>query len=111
MTFQCTGTLTVAAIEIDLLYVPDCPNRDVARGLLERALAWTGRPATIREREVRSLEEGERLGMRGSPTILIDGDDPFAGGAGAVGMACRLYQTDAGLRGVPTLPQLIEALG
>ena len=97
-------------MEIDLLYVQDCPHRDAARNLVERALARTERLATVRELEVRSPEEADRLGMRGSPTILIDGDDPFAGRAGPTGMACRLYPTDAGLSGVPTLRQLVDAL-
>ncbi|HEY4410375.1 MAG TPA: hypothetical protein VGO87_10870 [Acidimicrobiia bacterium] len=97
-------------MQIDLLYVPDCPNRDAARNLLARALAFTDRVATVREREVHSGEEADRLGMRGSPTILIDGGDPFTPEAGPTGMACRLYRTDAGLRGVPPLPQLVEAL-
>ena len=97
-------------MEIDLLYVADCPNREIARSLVERALAGMDRSATIREREVRSREEAERLRMRGSPTILIDGRDPFARGAGPTEMACRLYDSDVGLSGVPTLRQLVEAL-
>ena len=97
-------------VEIDLLYVPDCPNRRIARDLVTRALTRTDRVATIREQEIRCPEEAERLGMRGSPTILIDGADPFADRAGPTGIACRLYQTEIGLSGVPTLRQLTEAL-
>lgn len=69
-------------MDIDLLYVPDCPNRTTARELVELALARTHRTAVVCEREIDSLEEAERLGMRGSPSILIDGRDPFADGAG-----------------------------
>lgn len=97
-------------MEIDLLYVAECPHRDVARRLVERALTRADRSGTIREREVRSGEEAQRLGMRGSPTILINGADPFAGQTGPTGMACRLYRTDTGLSGVPALRQLVEAL-
>src|SRR5436309_4877801 len=68
-------------VKIDLLYVSDCPNRSLTRRVVELALARARQPAIVREREVRSGEEAERLGMRGSPTILIDGHDPFAGGA------------------------------
>ena len=98
-------------MEIDLLYVPDCPNRDAARTLVEQALVQANRVAVVREREVRSSEEAERLTMRGSPTILVNGRDPFAGDAAApTGLACRLYRSDAGVSGVPTLRQLIAAL-
>jgi hypothetical protein len=98
-------------MEIDLLYVPDCPNRAAARELIELALARTQLAAVVREQEIHSGEEAERLGMRGSPTILIDGRDPFAGGAGPAAMSCRLYRRDAGVSGVPPVSQLIEALG
>ena len=98
-------------MEIDLLYVPDCPNSTAARDLIELALDRTQLTAVVRQREIHSSEEAERLGMRGSPTIVIDGRDPFAGGAGPAAMSCRLYRSDAGVSGVPTVSQLIEALG
>src|SRR3990170_6730893 len=78
LTFQCAGSLRVAAMDIDLLYVPDCPHRSLARDHVDLALARTRRRAVVREREIHSSEEADRLGMRGSPTILIDGQDPFA---------------------------------
>lgn len=97
-------------MEIDLLYCPDCPNRTLARDHLAAALVQTNRVALIREREVRSGEEAERLGMCGSPTILIQGRDPFSDGAGVSALACRLYRTEAGYGGAPTVEQFIEAL-
>jgi hypothetical protein len=100
-----------SGVEIDLLYVSDCPNRTLARHVVDLALARTRLTAIVREREVRSGEEAERLGMRGSPTILIDGKDPFASGADPAALSCRLYRSDAGLSGVPTVSQLIVALG
>ena len=99
-----------SSVNIDLLYVPGCPNLDLARNLVELALARTQLIASVRESAVHSLEEAQRFDMRGSPTILIDGDDPFADGSHPAGMACRLYRSDAGVSGVPTLRQLVEAL-
>jgi hypothetical protein len=96
-------------MEIDLLYV-ECPNRRVARDHLNGALAQTRLAAVIREREIRSGEEATRLGMRGSPTILIDGRDPFVETADATALSCRLYPLDLGLSGAPTVEQLVEAL-
>jgi hypothetical protein len=100
-----------SGVEIDLLYVSDCPNRTLARHVVELALGRTGLAANVREREICSCEEAMRLGMRGSPTILIDGHDPFADGADTAALSCRLYRNDAGLSGVPTVSQLIEAFG
>ena len=96
---------------IDLLYVPECPNRSLARDHVDRALAQRRLAAVVREREVRSSEEAARLGMRGSPTVLIDGEDPFADTADPTAVSCRLYRSEIGLSGAPTVEQLVEALG
>jgi hypothetical protein len=50
------------------------------------------------------------VGFRGSPTILIDGRDPFAMGGEPVGMTCRVYRTDSGAQGAPTEAQLLKLL-
>lgn len=97
-------------MEIDVLYVRECPNRVAARDHLDRALALTRVVAVVREREIRSGEEAERLGMRGSPTILIDGRDPFVETADPTALSCRLYRSDVRVSGAPTVEQLVEAL-
>lgn len=97
-------------MEIDLLYVPDCPNRSVARAHVEGALVQAGLAAVVREHEVRTSEEGARLGMRGSPTILVNGQDPFGAAPDATALACRLYYSEAGFTGAPTVQQLITVL-
>ena len=48
-------------------------------------------------------------GFHGSPTILIDGTDPFPVADGTT-VASRLYFTDAGLEGAPSVRQLEEVL-
>ena len=100
-----------SAVEIDLLYVQDCPNRSLARTRVEHALAQTGMAARVREREVRTSEEAAELGMRGSPTILIDGVDPFADDATPAAFSCRLYRDGPVVGGIPTLEQLVSVLG
>lgn len=55
-------------------------------------------------------EDAERLRFVGSPTVLVDGLDPFADGDVAFGLSCRVYQTPDGLAGTPTVEQLREAL-
>jgi hypothetical protein len=59
---------------------------------------------------VATPEDAERLRFRGSPTILIDGRDPFANEAAPFGLSCRVYRTERGLEGSPSLEQLREAL-
>ena len=61
----------------EMLTVPDCPSGRAARRHLAEALA--GRPGvSVEHRVVSTPEEAERYGMSCSPTILIDGRDPFA---------------------------------
>ena len=50
------------------------------------------------------------LSFIGSPTIRIDGMDPFATGSEQVGLACRLYLTPTGPSGSPDVAQLIGVL-
>ncbi len=53
-----------------------------------------------------------RSGMSGSPTLLIDGIEPFAEPARPAGLSCRLYRDDDGQpAGAPTVRQLRQAIG
>ena len=59
---------------------------------------------------VETAEDAERLGFSGSPTLLIDGRDPFVRAEPSFGLTCRVYQTPEGLAGSPTLEQLSAVL-
>jgi len=48
--------------------------------------------------------------FHGSPTVLIDGVDPFADWNAPIGVACRVYATPAGLDGAPSVEQLCAIL-
>jgi len=97
-------------MELTLLTVPDCPNAAAFEQRLAAALA--GRPdAVVRRREVASEREAVQAGMHGSPTLLINGVDPFAVPGQVPGLACRLYRDAAGrAAGAPTAAALRRAL-
>lgn len=96
-------------MDVTLLYFDDCPNWLVANEHLEKLRAE--RPEmSITRHIVNTPEEAERTRFRGSPSILVDGDDPFADPDDPVGLSCRVYQTPAGPAGSPTLDQLRDAL-
>ena len=97
-------------MQIDILSVPECPNLDLARSRVQEALAVTGAVASVREIVVRTQTAAELAGMRGSPTILIDGCDPCAGGAGPGSLSCRLYTFGGHISGAPETAQLVGAL-
>jgi len=59
---------------------------------------------------VESIEEAERLGFHGSPSIRVDGVDVFADADTAVGLSCRVYRTPDGPAGAPTVVQLQAVL-
>jgi hypothetical protein len=98
-------------MELTVLAVPDCPNAAVLERRLAAVLA--GRPPIAVTRQViTSPAEAARWGMHGSPTLLVNGEDPFAEpGTGPVVASCRLYLDDDGLReGAPTVAALRRVL-
>lgn len=97
-------------MELQLLYSEGCPNWQAAERVLREALAVTGRDVTPALVRVETVEDAERLRFRGSPTVLVDGADPFADDSAPVGLSCRVFRTPSGLRGAPTLEQLVAAL-
>jgi|SRR6266568_6088878 len=99
-------------LEVRLLYFEGCPNWEVARDRLRRALELQGLDQDVLcVVKVATPEEAEAVGFRGSPTILVDGRDPFGGDTPASGaFACRIYETPAGRDGAPSVGQLVAAL-
>lgn len=96
-------------MRISVLTVADCPN---ARPALERVTAaLDGRQAQVELVEVADEAEAARLGMYGSPTVLIDGTDPFAPPGAAPSLSCRLYRDAEGtMSGVPDESALRQVL-
>jgi hypothetical protein len=92
-------------MEFTLLYFDSCPNWRVADELLDR-LAHAHQDVTAHRRIVDTQEDAERVSFVGSPTILIDGVDPWAPAGAPVGLSCRVFTTPDGLRVSPTWDQL-----
>ncbi len=91
------------------MYIDGCPNWKIADQRLSELVAE--RPdVSVNRRRVETAEEAERLGFRGSPSILVDGTDAFAAPDAPAGLACRVYATSEGLAGAPTLEQLRDVV-
>ena len=97
-------------MDVCLLYFEDCPSWKVTDRRLV-AIAAEHPEVRIRRQRVETLEQAERVGFRGSPTVLVDGADAFGSPDSAAGLSCRVYRTADGLAGAPTLEQLHAALG
>ncbi|MFJ6567429.1 hypothetical protein ACIQNU_08395 [Streptomyces sp. NPDC091292] len=96
-------------MRITVLAIPGCPNVPVTLERLDAALA--GRKAEVVSVEVRDEAEAARRGMAGSPTVLLDGQDPFARTDSVPGVACRIYRhLDGTTDGAPSTDELREAL-
>jgi hypothetical protein len=98
-------------VDVTLLYFDDCPNWQVADQRLGEALALAARAdVQVERRLVVTPEQAEAARFRGSPTVLVNGRDPFADPAAPVGLSCRVYGTADGLAGAPTVEQLLAVL-
>ena len=96
-------------MNISLLYFDGCPNwKQTDADLASLAKEFD---LDVTHQKVETIEDAERWQFRGSPTILIDGTDPFARSGDPVGLACRIYQTPSGAAGAPTSDMLRSALG
>ena len=96
-------------MEIILQYFNGCPNWEVLDQRLAEVVNDRSDVRVIRQL-VETPEDAVRLGFQGSPTVLVDGIDPFADERTHVGLACRMFRTPAGIAGSPTVEQLREAI-
>jgi hypothetical protein len=97
-------------MELLVLAVPGCPNVPLLEARLAQVLA--GRPGvTVRRVVLDDPAEVARWGMHGSPTLLVEGRDPFAVPGMGPAVACRMYRGQNGrLEGAPTVTALRQAL-
>ncbi|MFC7845802.1 alkylmercury lyase family protein [Streptomyces sp. NPDC057382] len=95
-------------MRITVLTVPDCPNAPVVRERIAAAL--DGKQAEVELIEVREEAEAARWQMTGSPTVLVDGVDPFAVADAPASVSCRLYRDEEGRPGgAPSVEALRQA--
>jgi hypothetical protein len=108
MRFVDDDPRTTSPVRVELQYLEGCPNWRVAAGHL-RALA-TELGFELDYRLVTDSYDAEAVGFRGSPTVLVDGRDPFGSDGALVGLSCRIYSTPDGPAGSPTVEQLRREL-
>ncbi len=96
-------------MRVEVVYFDGCPNWQEAGTRAAAAAAAGFADVEIAYRRVTTDEEAAALPFAGSPTILIDGTDAFDDAVPVRVLACRVYQTDGGLSGLPTVTQLTNA--
>ena len=103
--------MTSVDVDIEVLVVAGCPNAEPARARLQAVLDETGLAvARLTVTVVDSQAEAVRRGFTGSPTFLLDGVDPFPTAVVGAALACRLYETDEGVAGLPSATGLAQAI-
>lgn len=93
-------------MDVSLLYFDGCPNHEDTLTLLNTLLGEAGWDGAVQLVNVGSPRRAEELDFRGSPTVLIDGVDPFLDHDAPTGLSCRIYATDSGYQGTPPEQQL-----
>src|SRR5690242_5633436 len=101
--------------EIELLWWEGCPSTAKALDELRTALADVGLAgAEVQMREIMTDDDAHEVRFAGSPTILLDGYDPFAAGDAddaPIGLSCRVYRRrDGRISPTPDPDDLREAL-
>lgn len=97
-------------MDLTVLAVPECPTAEVLHERLAVALA--GRTdVAITWRTVTDAADAARWGMHGSPTLLVDGTDPFLRPGESTSLSCRIYSLqDGAAGGTPSVARLREVL-
>ena len=96
-------------LNVELIFSPDCPNADLARGRISEALSALGRVPSWTEWNRESPTAPAYVRGYGSPTVLVDGRDVSASPA-SMADSCRVYASDAGFDRAPSVQALVEAL-
>jgi len=98
-------------VNVTLLYFDGCPNWQVTDERLREAVTRAGRnDVRVQHRLVTTAEQAEAVGFRGSPTVLVNGEDPFAETDAPAALSCRVFRTEAGLAVAPSLEQLLAVV-
>ena len=97
-------------MKLKVLHVRDCPNVGVLTDRLKTLII--GRDDVVVEhRVIGDQAEAAARGMTDSPTLLIDGVDPFPVAGQPPSLSCRLSLDEIGsVSRAPSLAQLRTAL-
>lgn len=78
-------------MNLQLHYFEGCPGHIPTLELAREVLADMGMEAEIEEIDVKTNEQAQAIGFRGSPTLLVDGRDIEDRRDTIGGMGCRVY--------------------
>jgi hypothetical protein len=97
-------------MNVELLYVANCPNHAVALERLRATLSAENLQTSVNEVLVSDAAMAQSLKFPGSPTIRINGHDvePQSEQTASFGLMCRLYLDGSGAPSEQRLRVAIE---
>jgi hypothetical protein len=98
-------------MKVTIQYFDGDPNWPTARDRVREVLDDVGQGSVeIELQRIGTPEEAHQFRFRGSPTILVDGEDRFDSEESGYGLMSRIYRTEAGTDIAPSKLQLRDAL-
>jgi hypothetical protein len=97
---------------VEILYFDGCPNHHPAISMVERVSQELGIEPDLRLVNVPDQDAAQRLRFLGSPTIRVCGVDvdPQTKERDDYALSCRVFRTEAGVRGQPDERWIRDAL-
>jgi hypothetical protein len=95
---------------IDVLYFDGCPSWKNALKNLRAALKAENIQAKVHLVLIGSDEEADKEKFPGSPSIRINGNDLWPLERQTYFLSCRMYRTEEGLKGFPSVSMFRERL-
>lgn len=96
--------------EIQLLYFDGCPSWQTALANLRQVIEAENLDVQIHLIEITSPQQAQDERFLGSPSFRLNGTDLWPGTRARYNMSCRVYQTDQGMRGSPTIEMLRDKI-
>jgi hypothetical protein len=98
-------------MKVTIQYFDGDPNWSTARDRVRDVLDADGQGSVeVELQRIATSAEAHEFRFRGSPTILVDGVDPFSSEESGYGLMSRIYRTEAGTDVAPSELQLRDAL-
>jgi len=96
--------------EIELLYFDGCPSWQEALENLRQVIETETLPYQVRLIEITTPQQAQEERFLGSPSFRLNGMDLWPETRTRYNMSCRVYQTNQGMRGSPSVEMLRERI-
>ncbi len=104
------AVMSVEQMKIEVLYFDGCPSWQNGLKNLRAALLAEGIDAEVKLIRVESDKDAAREKFLGSPSFRVNGQDLWPEDREKYFLGCRVYATEAGMRGYPNIELLREKI-